>query len=111
MAESKIQNTRKTGSVSGSVNRSINVRQDGNVVTVNGYTSVTLTARTDTPIGTISGVDLPKEVIRGLAGVASGAYQHPDDVAYIAIATTGLLYMNSSLSGSKAIWFSLSYVV
>ena len=86
------------------------IRQSGRTVTINGYTTNTsLTAGTEVELGTVSGVALPNFNVRGLCGVAGAAYQHPADVAYITLGTNGKLFVNSTITGTRAVYFSLSY--
>ena len=102
----------RTGTVTGynSSSPSMDVRQVGNVVTINGYCNNV--AMPSGKWATLSGVDLPPVAVRTLCGVASGAYEHPQDVAYVVIATNGDLDIGSNVSsGRRAIWFSVSYIV
>lgn len=103
-----------TGSVtpSSGATSALNVRQIGKLVVINGYiNNVNLTANSESNLGYLTGVSLPTEAVRSLAGVASGAYTHPADVAYLCIATDGRIYVVSTQSSRKALWFSVSYIV
>lgn len=105
-------NSKKTGTftpTSGTQN--LMVRQCGRVVTINGYITPTLTANTETNIGTVSGVSLPDGPLRFIGGVGAYAYSHPLDVAYLTLATNGNLLINTTVSGAKAVYFTVSYIV
>ena len=113
MATSTIKCDYKTGTVSsynGSTVTNLTVKQYGKVVVLNGFISASLTANTETQIATISGVSLPTENVRAVCGVANAAYQHPADTAYIIVGTSGKISVNSTQSGTKAVYFSVSYI-
>lgn len=109
MATDKITSGYKTGSISGS--NSFVVRQYGRVVTINGYANMTLNGGT-VAIGTLSGVDWPDDTIRAIAAIAVHAYDPPVGTGYLSIDyTNGKVNINSSISGSRSVYFSLSYIV
>ena len=110
----KVLNTTKEGTItpaSSDINvANVIVRQYGNVVTMSGY-AYNVPVSSNAVIFTISGVSNPSYAIRGVCGVAAHAYDHPEDVAYITLGTNGVLSINSTLSGNKFVYFSLSYIV
>lgn len=82
------------------------------MVVINGYvTNVNLTANTPTQIAKISGVSLPSAVLRTVCGVAINAYNHPADIAYLAINGSGEISITSDTTGTRAVYFSASYIV
>ena len=114
MAQGTIKTTvHKTGTVtaSGSANvTNVIVRQYGEIVTVNGF-ALNVSMGNNVTVGTISGVPLPKETIRGLCGVAVNAYDHPADVAYFTIGLDGKIAVTSTVTGTRVVYFSVSYTV
>lgn len=102
-----------TGSVtpvgSGSSAQFMVVKQFGKVVSL--YGAITgVTVGSSIKIGTISGVSAPATTVRTLCGVAANAYDHPQDVAYLAIYTTGEIYVASTQTGTKAVYFAVTYI-
>lgn len=88
------------------------VRQYGNVITLNGcFVNVPLVANTYVHVVTISNVSMPLGEMRALCGVAANSYEHPQDVAYMSVSNTGQIHVNSSLTGTKAVYFSIAYTV
>ena len=94
-----------------SATNSLLVRQSGQTVTVFGaVTGLTLTANTETTIGTISGGLLPASPVRGLCSVGSNAYT-VGTLSYVAIGATGNVVITTSNGGSgKAVYFNLTYI-
>lgn len=115
MAKSKIEKqTTITGTFTASTGTgNVLVKQNGKVVSVNGYISgASLTAWQTATLGRISGVSLPPTTIRTIGGVAAQAYQHPEDVAYIGVNNAnGDITVLSNQGGSKAVYFNLTYIV
>ena len=116
MATSTIPCNYKKGQITTSASidlSNLKVYQNDRVVTINGYIpSFGCSANTNVRVGFLSGVDLPKATIRGLCGVAVHAWEHPSDVAYVYIDNSdGSVYITSSLTGSYAVYMSLSYIV
>ena len=114
-AVSAVKQEVKTGTIA-AVNGDtdhIFARQSGGTVNIYGYSNVTLTANSSTTIASVTGVDLPpNESPRTLAGVAAHAYDHPADIAYITFdKADGYIKVNSNISGSRAVWFSITYTV
>jgi hypothetical protein len=102
-----------TGSVtpvgSGSSAQFMVVKQFGKVVSL--YGAITgVTVGSNIKIGTISGVSAPATTVRTLCGVAANAYDHPQDVAYLSIYTTGEIYVASTQTGTKAVYFAVTYI-
>ena len=89
------------------------VKQNGKIVSVNGYVSgASLTGWQTTTLGKITGVSLPPSTIRTIGGVAAQAYQHPEDIAYIAVNdSNGDITVLTNQTGSKAVYFNLTYIV
>lgn len=95
----------------GSITNHLGVKQYGNVVTVFGWVGdVPLVANTDVTIGTISNVSLPPDALRTVVGVGANPYGHPADVAYMAMSTSGALIINSTINGTRAVFFTFTYV-
>lgn len=115
MAVSKLEKQKTiTGTFTASTGTgNVLVKQNGKVVSVNGYVSgASLTGWQTVTLGRISGVSLPPSTIRTIGGVAAQAYQHPEDVAYIGVNNTnGDITVLSNQSGSKAVYFNLTYIV
>lgn len=114
MAVSKLgKQTTVTGTFTASTGtQNFVVKQNGKIVSVNGYVyGATLTGWQTVTLGRISGVSMPPAVIRTMGSVANQAYQHPDDVGYIGVGTNGEVTIQSNQSGSKAVYFNLTYIV
>ena len=86
------------------------IKQSGNVVFVGGYLS-NVSAGSTVRLGTFTGIKAPNNVLRFLCGVADQAYQHPQDVAYCTIGTDLSLSINSTASGTKAVYFNVTWIV
>ena len=102
-----------TGSVtpvgSGSSAQFMAVKQFGKAVSL--YGAITgVAVGSNIKIGTISGVAAPATTVRTLCGVAANAYDHPQDVAYLAITTAGEIYVTSTQTGTKAVYFAITYI-
>lgn len=102
-----------TGSVtpvgSGSSAQFMAVKQFGKVVSL--YGAITgVAVGSNIKIGTISGVAAPATAVRTLCGVAANAYDHPQDVAYLSITTAGEIYVTSTQTGTKAVYFAVTYI-
>lgn len=96
---------------SGSITSSLAVKQYGNVVSVHGWLgNVPLTANTDVTLGTLSNVSMPPDAVRTVAGVGANPYGHPADIAYLALGVNGSIIINSIVNGTRAVFFSFSYV-
>lgn len=87
---------------------SVRANQYGRVVILNGY-FVGATVGNNVKLGTISGVEPPKDTIRALCAVSSAAYNPPDAVAYLSITTSGSIYITTASATNKAVYFSVSY--
>ena len=114
MATGSIKKEYKTGSVtaSGSVDTSnLVVKQDGNVVVINGFASNVPLNNAQIKIGDLYGVPFPKASVRSLAGCAANAYGHPADVAYLVVGNGGDIQVNSTIVGTRVVYFSVSYIV
>lgn len=114
MATGKIQHVR-TGRIaaSGGVSPSLLIKQMGHVVTIWGYVNnINASATTaQVAIGHIYDVDYPATAVRFLTGAAGGAYQVPDKVGYGALYETGDMICIPGVTGSKAVWFDIAYIV
>lgn len=113
MATSIIEGV-KTGTFTRNVGTAhdVLVKQDGNTVWVGGFiTGASLTANTETVVGSLSGVTPPKAAVRTNCSVGYNAYS-TGTFSYLAISTSGNIAVNTSNGGSgKAIYFSVSYIV
>lgn len=93
---------------------SVDIRQYGRVVTVNGYAEhITAAADTVTQIATLSGVSMPIKEIRAIGGVAAHAYNAPTKIAYINISSsTGNIFVRCTEAfNDQSIYLSISYIV
>lgn len=88
----------------------VRVSQYGRVVILNGY-FVGATVGNNVKLGTISGVEPPKDTIRTMCAVSANAYSAPTTVAYLAIYTDGGIYITTTSATSKAVYFNVSYMV
>ena len=90
----------------------LNVKQVGNMVVIWGYVAgLTLTANTETTIGTIGGVSFPSAAVRLVGSVGANAYSG-GTLSYVAISASGNVVLKSSNGGSnKAVMFNAIYAV
>lgn len=95
---------------SGFMPAEIDVKRSGRVVYVHFYVqNVSIAANTNTLIGTISGVPLPKQNIRWLAGGGAWAYNAATPV-YAILETNGNIAVTSP-SAIRAVNITISYIV
>lgn len=87
----------------------VTVRQVGKVVTVNGYMMATIPEATNTTLGVISGVSLPKDNVRTVGACGANAYTF-GSVAYIGLTTAGNLVCHSESAG-QSVYFNFTYIV
>lgn len=111
---SKMQSNYRVGTltspISGADTSGLTIEQYGRVVTINGFIrDISFTADTEKQILKISGVDLPKIPIRAVVGVASNPYNVPT-ASYGVISTSGDISVRTSLSGSRSVILSITYI-
>ena len=93
----------------GNADSSLNINQSGNVVTINGFISnATFPATTNSRIGTISGVSLPRQPIRVRGACGPNAYT-PGADAYFGLTIGGMLTVYPASAGTT-VFFSMSYI-
>jgi hypothetical protein len=107
------ENTEAVGTVvgaSGFTPDEIDVKRSGRVVYVHFYVqNVSITANTETIIGTLSGVQLPKKNIRWLAGGGAHAYDTTTPI-YAFLGRSGNIAVTSP-SAISAVNITISYIV
>lgn len=86
----------------------LSIKQNGKVVTVNGYVSGTIAASTNVNLGTVSGVSMPSEPVRTRGGCGSNAYTTGAD-AYVSMTTAGKIVCYAAAAATN-VYFSFSYV-
>lgn len=93
------------------ISNNLFIRQRCGIVTIYGWLgNATITANTETHLGTLSGIQLPNTNIRLVGSVGSNAYTM-GTASYVMIATDGKIMVTSSNGGSgKAVYFNASYI-
>lgn len=88
--------------------------QSGKVVTINGYVTMngnqTADGTTSNKLGQFNIIDAPPAPIRIPCGIATNAYDKPTEIGYLMLDTDLSLNLRTSSSGTKNVYFSMSYI-
>lgn len=114
MANSKIKAIQvKNGTFNRQIgsSHSMFIKQVGKVVMISGYVQgLSLTANTETALGTFSGVDYPENIVRTFCAISTQAYIALTNMGYLYVNTAGRIGFSSPISGSqRVIYFTVVY--